>query len=293
MPSVELTAPSNGITLTYQTFGNPADAPLLLVAGIGSQMLSWPDGLCQTFAEAGFFTVRFDNRDTGRSTWMTDAPEADLKAARGGDFSSATYTLDDLADDAVGLLDHLRIGQAHVMGASMGGMIAQTVAVRYPHRVRSLTSVYSTPAPAVGAGSHEAFAVLMAPAPTTRAEAGERAVSATAAYGSTAFAQDVEALRLGAEKAFDRGVDPRAKSRHMLALWAGGDRTEQLRSITAPTLVVHGSIDPLITPDGGRATAEAIDGAELLVIEGMGHDLPPGVWPLLVEGLEKLAARAS
>lgn len=294
MPSPELTAPSNGITLTYQTFGSAGAAPLLLVMGLGAQLISWPDGLCQMLADSGFFVIRFDNRDSGRSSHMADAPAPDLKAARGGDYSTATYTLDDLADDAVGLLDHLRLSQAHIMGGSMGGMIAQTIAVRHPQRVRSLVSLFSTPAPGIGAATREAMATMLAPPPASREEAGRRRVQDAAVTGSPGFPRDTDALRRLGEAGYDRAPgDPQAVNRQLLAIWSSGDRTEQLRMITAPTLVVHGTADPLITPEGGRATAEAIDGAELVMVEGMAHDLPRGVWPVLVEAMEKLAARAA
>jgi pimeloyl-ACP methyl ester carboxylesterase len=194
----------------------------------------------------------------------------------------ASYTLEDMADDAIGLLDALGVGAADVVGASMGGMIAQTLAIRYPDRVRSLTSIMSTPSPWIGPPTQEATAMLLAPAANGRDEAIERAVQTYRVIGSPGYPLDEEHLRLTAGISYDRAYDPAGVVRQLAAIHASGDRTESLRSITCPTLVLHGEADPLVTPPGGRATAEAIAGAELVTYPGMGHNLPRELWEDIV-----------
>ena len=274
----------DGIELAYERFGDPADPPLLLVMGLGTQMLGWHDEFCAGLAERGLFVVRFDNRDIGLSTHLHDAPAPDLAAAVTGDTSSASYTLSDMARDTAGLLDALSLERAHVVGASMGGMIAQTLAIEHPQRVISLTSIMSTTGdPSVGGASEEALGVLLAPPANDRAEAIERSVAAFRVIGSPAYELDEEGLRERAGVSFDRAHDPAGVGRQLLAIIASGDRTARLREVRVPALVIHGSADPLVRPDGGRATAAAIPGAELVEFDGMGHDLPRALWPAITD----------
>jgi len=283
---------TNGIEIAYETFGERGASPLLLVMGLGTQMLAWHEELCQELADRGHFVVRFDNRDIGLSTHLSDAPPPDLMAAFAGDTSSASYRLEDMADDAAGLLDALEIDSAHVVGASMGGMIVQTLAVRHPDRVCSLTSIMSTPSPAIGAATEEAVAVLLAPPVSSRDEAVERSVLTYEIVGSPDYPLDVPWLAGIAGEAYDRAYDPLGVARQLLAIHASGDRTEGLRGLTVPTLVIHGDRDPLVQLEGGRATAAAIPGAELLVLPGMGHNLPRELWPTMLDAISQLADRA-
>jgi pimeloyl-ACP methyl ester carboxylesterase len=254
------------------------------VMGLATQMLGWPDELCTGLAARGHHVIRFDNRDIGLSTHLNGAPRPDLTAALAGDTSSASYTLTDMAADTVGLLDALGIDSAHVVGASMGAMIAQIVAIEHPERVRSLTSIMSTTGDrAVGAASAEAVQVLLAPAPRTREDAVERAVATLRVIGSPGYERDEEATRELAGIAYDRAHDPAGVMRQLLAIAASPDRTTRLGEIGVPTLVIHGADDALIHVSGGRATAAAIPGAELVVIDGMGHDFPRALWPRLIE----------
>ncbi len=286
------TASANGIEIAYETFGSSGGRPLVLVMGLATQMLAWHDDFCRALVDRGLFVVRFDNRDVGLSTHLHDAPPPDVMAAFGGDVSSASYRLEDMADDTVGLLDALGIDSAHVVGASMGGMIAQTVAIRHPSRVRSLTSIMSTPSPKVGGATQEALAVLLAAPATTRDEAVERAVTTYGVVGSPGYPLDEAWLRQIAGEAYDRAHDPVGVARQLLAVHASGDRTEDLRKVEAPTLVVHGAADPLVQVAGGQATAEAVPGAELLVLDGMGHNLPRELWPTIVDAIVRVAGRA-
>jgi pimeloyl-ACP methyl ester carboxylesterase len=286
------TVVSNGIEIAYETFGAPGARPLLLVMGLGAQMLAWHPDLCEALADSDFFVIRYDNRDVGLSTHLHHAPRPDLVAAWCGDFSSASYRLEDMAEDAVGLLDALGLAWAHVVGASLGGMIAQTMAITHPKRVRSLTSMMSTPRIGIGSPTPEARAALLAPPPTNRAEVIERTVRNQKILGSPGYPLDEAWIREVAGQAYDRGFDPLGAARQQLAMWASGDRTEALAHVTAPALVVHGDADPLIQLPGGKATAAALPDAELLVIPGMGHNLPRAVWPTLVAAISRLADRA-
>jgi pimeloyl-ACP methyl ester carboxylesterase len=289
----ELTAPANGIQLAYQTFGDPADPAVLMIMGLGVQMLGWDAELCELLAGRGLHVVRFDNRDVGRSTKITGGPPANVLAAVAGDFSSASYTLDDMAEDCAGLLDHLEIERAHLAGASQGGMIAQTLAIRRPERVLSLTSIMSTTGdPSVGQPHPEALPALLTPSPRDREEFVEYVVRAWRVIGSPGFDADEDALRLLASASYDRGIHPEGTARQLLAILASGDRTDALRRLGVPTTVIHGTDDPLIDVSGGKATAEAIPGAELVLIEGMGHDLPRALWPRFVDLIVANAGRA-
>jgi pimeloyl-ACP methyl ester carboxylesterase len=289
---MERFASANSIEIAYETFGDPGDPAMLLIMGLGAQLIHWDPEFCELLASRGFFVVRFDNRDVGRSSRMKNAPVPELAAAFAGDVSAATYTLDDMADDAVGLLDALEIDTAHVFGASMGGMIAQTVASRHPERVLSLASMMSTTGDrSVGQPTQAALAVLLAPSPPDRDSYIEFHVNAFKAIGSPDLI-DEEFLRRRAEATYDRSHYPDGVARQLLAVIASGDRTEALRAVNVPTLIIHGSADPLIQVSGGEATARAVPGAELLVIEGMGHDLPRQFWKQIVDALTANARRA-
>jgi len=286
------TVVSTGIEIAYETFGASGGRPLLLVMGLGAQMLEWHPDLCADLAAENFFVVRFDNRDVGLSTHLHDAPPPDLDAARRGDFSSASYRLEDMADDAVGLLDVLGLDQAHVVGVSMGGMIAQTMAIRHSDRVRSLTSIMSTPSLAIGASTPAAQAAFSTPLPTSRAGVVERAVAIRKVIGSPGYPMDEASIREVAGRSYDRCFDPIGVARQWLAVGASGDRTAALAKVTAPALVVHGDADPAFQLPAGRATAAALPNAELLVVPGMGHNLPREIWPMLVAAISRLANRA-
>ena len=274
-----------GITLAYEEFGDPAATPLLLIMGLGVQMIGWREGFCRALAEEGLRVVRFDNRDVGESTWL-DGQRPDLRAIMAGDPSSAPYVLEDMARDSAGLLDHLELDSAHVVGASMGGMIAQVLAAGHPERVRSLTSIMSTTGErGVSRPTDAALKSLFQPRPTTAGEAAESAVETSEVIGSPEYPSDHDELRATARLAFERGYNPIGFMRQLAAIWASGDRTESVRSIQAPTLVIHGEQDPLVPIAGGRATATAVVGSTFLAIEGMGHDLPQALQPQLVAAI--------
>jgi len=274
-----------GIELAYQRLGN-REAPLvLLVMGGGAQLIHWPDPFCRALVERGLQVVRFDNRDAGLSTHRTDAPRPDLPAVLRGDFSSVSYTLSDMAADAVGLLDVLGVKKAHVVGASMGGQIAQTMAIEHPGRVRSLTSMMSTTGnSSVGQMEPNAMKELFAGPPAeTRDEVIAMFLRAMRIVGSTGYARNEDEIAARSGRAFDRGHDMLGMTRHAIATVASGDRTERLKQLRLPSLVIHGLADRMCDPSGGRATAAAIPGAELWLIEGQGHDLPPALRKPLAE----------
>jgi pimeloyl-ACP methyl ester carboxylesterase len=290
---MESTATVNGIEIAYESFGDPADETILLVMGLGVQMLGWDEGFCRMLAERGYRVVRFDNRDVGRSTKIAGGPRPDVMAAVARDGSSASYLLDDMADDCVGLLDALDVEAAHLVGASQGGMIAQAVAIRHPERVRSLTSIMSTTGDrAVGQPHPEALPALLTRPPADRDGFVEFVVAAWKAIGSPGFEVDENALRARAAASYDRGIFPEGTARQLMAIIASGDRTAALRELDVPTTVIHGTDDILVDVSGGEATAAAIPGARLELIEGMGHDLPPALWPRLVELITETAERA-
>ena len=290
---IQRAAVPTGVELAYETFGDPSHPPVVLVMGLATQMLGWPAEFCSELTRRQHFVVRFDNRDIGLSTHLDDAPRADPLAAFAGDTSSASYTLSDMAADTTGLLDALGIEAAHVVGASMGGMIAQTLALEHPERVRSLTSIMSSTGDRrVGQATEAALAALFAPPATSRESAIERTLRTYRVIGSPGFEFDEEALRERAGLSYDRGYDPPGIARQLTAIYASGDRSQELSRLRIPTLVVHGAEDPLVQVSGGRATATAIPGAELIVIDGMGHDLPRELWPQLAEHIADLVARA-
>lgn len=281
-----------GIRLCYETFGEPSDPTALLIMGLGMQMLAWSEDFCRALAERGVHVVRFDNRDIGRSTHLMGAPPTIaqlLRRSRG----AAHYTLADMADDAAGLLRELDLAPAHVIGASMGGMIAQTLAATHPEVVRSLVSIMSnTGSRWEGQPTVRLYPMLLRRAPRERAAYIEHSVRLFAAIGSKGLTQDTEEIRALAGASFDRDSDRESAGRQLAAIVASGDRTAELRGIRVPTLVIHGTTDPLVTPSGGRATARAIPGARLMKVEGMGHDLPRAVWPRLIEAISENVAQA-
>jgi pimeloyl-ACP methyl ester carboxylesterase len=286
-------ATANGIEIVYETIGDPSNPPLLLVMGLGTQLIHWDLELCELFAERGFYVIRFDNRDAGRSTYI-DAPVPNIRRAMAGLKIDAPYLLDDMADDAFGLLDHLGIEAAHVAGASMGGMIAQTMAIRRPERVLSLSSIMSTTGERrAGRPKLRVWGVLLRTAPRDKEAAVEYFVRAFRVIGSKGFPADEDRIRAHAAVAYDRGHSPAGTARQLAAIMASGDRTDRLRRLQVPSLVFHGRDDPLIPFRGGRATADAIPGARLIGIPGMGHDLPRQVWPQLVDAVAETASRAS
>jgi pimeloyl-ACP methyl ester carboxylesterase len=281
------------VELCYETFGDRGDPALLLVMGLGTQMLAWREGFCEELVERGFFVIRYDNRDVGRSTRFSGVKPPGLMELLRRKPRDAAYTLDDMADDGAGLLDVLGIERAHVAGASMGGMIAQVMAVRHPDRVLSLTSIMSTTGGRfVGLQSPRVVPYLLGRPPNDEAQYIERARSLFDVIGSPGFERDDDDFTELARASFRRGISPSATGRQLAAIVGAGDRTRDLRRITAPTLVIHGSDDKMISASGGRATAKAIPGAKLMVIEGMGHDLPPGAWERIADGIAENAARA-
>ncbi len=283
----------SGIEVAYERFGDPQAPPVLLIMGIAIQMSGWPDGFCAELVARGLQPIRFDNRDVGLSSHFPGAPTPDLQAALDGDMSSASYTLSDMAADAVGLLDVLGLDRAHLVGSSMGGAIAQTIAIEHPGRVLSLTSMMSTTGdPSVGQAKPEALAALAGPAPQGRQDVIDQMVRAVRALGSPGFEIDEAAVADRAGRSFDRAYDPLGVARQAVASVASGDRTDRLRSLDVPTLVIHGADDLMCDVSGGRATAAAIPGAELVVIDGMGHDLPRALWPEIATRIAGLAQAA-
>ena len=287
-------AQANGLELEYDTFGDPADPPLVLVMGLGAQMITWEDGFCALLAARGFFVVRYDNRDVGLSTYFDDAPAPDIAALAAGDLTTASYDLSDLADDAVGLFDALGIARAHVVGASMGGMIVQQLAIDHPDRLLSLTSIMSTTGDrAVGRPEPFALAILTRPPVEGRESAIRDSISAYRALGSPGYPDDDAFLLAKATAHYDRARNPAGTLRHAAAVVASGDRTAKLRELRLPSMVIHGDADALINVSGGKATAEAIPGAELLIIPGMGHNLPRPVWGDVVDAIVHVTARVN
>ncbi len=281
------------LDLAYERRGNPGDPPVLLVMGIAAQLVNWPEGFLDALVSRRLQLIRFDNRDSGRSTHFSAAPPPDLRAALAGDLSSASYTLSDMAADGVGLLEALGLEAAHVVGASMGGAIAQTMAIEHKERVLSLTSMMSTTGDlSVGQPHRETLAAVFGgPPATSRQEVIDRALRTHEAVGSPAYPTDPALVAAVAGLAYDRDHDALAVARQAVATVASGDRTRLLKSLDVPTLVIHGSSDTLCDVSGGRATAAAIPGAELVVIDGMGHNLPPGVWARLADPIARVIER--
>ncbi|MCL4227403.1 MAG: alpha/beta fold hydrolase [Myxococcales bacterium] len=284
------------VELTYDETGD--GRPLVLVMGIGAQRIFWDERLCARLAARGHRVIRFDHRDIGESTRLDHLPVPrpwpTLGRRMAGLPVAAPYTLSDMARDVVGLCDHLGVARAHVVGCSMGGMVAQHLAIEHPDRVASLTSIMSSPGGRrhMLGGKPAALRALLSPAPRTADEAAEHAVRVFRTIGGSRYEVDGEALRALGRQAFARGGSPRGFLRHLAAICASGNRTRSLAGVRVPTLVVHGEEDPLIPVAAGRATARAIPGARLHVVPGMGHHMPPGVWDELVDAIAATAARA-
>ena len=281
------------VELCYETFGNAEDPAMLLIMGLGTQMIAWHEDFCAELVSRGFFVIRYDNRDCGRSTRFDSVPPPTIPQLLTRRLRHVAYTVEDMADDAAGLLDHLGIETAHVTGASMGGMIAQTLAARHPDRVRSLASIMSSTGSRVtGQPRLRAYPVLLRRPPRDREQYVEALIRLFAIIGSPGFERDVEGLRELAGHGFDRGVSAAGTGRQMAAILASGNRTAALRRIQAPTVVIHGTADKLVAPSGGKATARAIPGAKLVLVRGMGHDIPRGAWPQIVGAIAENASRA-
>ncbi len=282
---------NGGIELCYERFGDPADPPVLLIMGLATQMIAWHEDFCTGLADRGFHVVRFDNRDIGRSTHMDFRPPTpgQILTRR---VAPQQYDLSEMAMDAAGLIRELDIAPAHVVGASMGGMIAQTLAAEHPELVRSLVSIMSnTGARLSGQPSLGVYRYLLGPPPRDRDAYVERAARIFGVVGSKGL-HDEEHIRELAANSFDRGYDAAGGARQLGAIVASGNRTGTLRGISAPTLVIHGTRDRLVKPSGGKATAKAIPGARLTMIEGMGHDLPRPLWPRLIDEIATHARAA-
>lgn len=282
---------ANGMEIAYETFGNPGDPPMLLVMGLGEQLISWDEEVCERFSDSGHFVIRYDNRDIGLSTKLERVPPPDILAIFDGDRSSAPYLIADMAEDAAALLAGLGLDSAHVVGVSMGGMIAQQLAIDHPAAVLSMCSIMSTTGdPSVGGPGDAALEVLLAPTPTERAAYLEHEVEVWRVIGSPAFFDEAR-VRSRAEASYERGLCPEGAERQLAAIIASPDRTAALGSIRVPTLVVHGALDPLCDLSGGLATAAAVPGSELLVIDDMAHDLEPPLWDTVIDAVVKNIGR--
>lgn len=289
---------ANGIQIEYDTFGKRSGRPLLLVMGLGAQMIHWRKEFCEQLADAGHFVVRYDNRDVGLSTKFDAAGLPDIAAIMtqmaSGEPVSAPYTLNDMADDGIGVLDALDIPAAHICGASMGGMIVQAMAIRHPRRIKSMTSIMSTTGNReLPPAKPEAMAALMSPAGTNRDEVVARSVTVAKVIGSPAYPADPEETRARALEGFERSFYPIGVARHMAAVASNGSRKPALQKLDLPVLVIHGKADPLVPVEGGIDTHESLRGSKLMLIDGMGHDLPREVWPQIVTGITTLTKAAN
>jgi len=283
---------ANGIQIAYDILGDPDASSLLLISGLGSQMINWHEDFCAEFTARGYRVIRFDNRDVGLSTTFDDAGIPDIshltRAHNQGETLHTPYTLRDMADDAAGLLDALKIDSAHILGSSMGGRIAQIMAIHYPNRVRTLTSVMATMGePGYQPPKPEAYELLSRPVPTGRRSYIESSVFMHRILSGTGFPIDEAFIRERAEAAFDRGLNPGGTTRQLAALMAEGSSKDELGKLKAPTLVIHGSDDPLIPVECARDIADTIPGAQLLIIQGMGHSLMdiPQAWPQVIDAV--------
>lgn len=277
-------ATANGVELEYDTFGDPAADPLVLIMGLSTQMTAWPVPFCQAIADAGYHVIRFDNRDCGLST-ILDVPAPHLGALFTGDTSGVPYGMSDLADDVAGLLDALGVAAAHVVGASMGGMIAQQFAIDHPDRLRSLCSIMSTTgAPGIGHPAPEVIELLLSPPATNRDEAVDRGQKMFETVGSPAYPTPSAELRALIGEAYDRSFTPEGSARQFASIVTAPDRTEALGAVKVPSIVIHGDSDKLVDVSGGYATATAL-GVEPLIIPGAGHDLPEELWGTYVDAI--------
>jgi pimeloyl-ACP methyl ester carboxylesterase len=285
---------ATGVELCHELLGEPGDPVVVLIAGLGRQLIGWDDAFCELLGAAGFRVLRFDNRDAGSSTQIEGGPPFDLAAARRGGAAAVAYTLDDMADDTVALLDALDIDAAHMVGTSLGGMIAQAVAIRHPARVQSLCSIMSTTgADDVGRPKPEAMAVVMDRPPAQRDAYVAFELANCRIIGSRGALVDEDWRRGRFERFFDRGIHPAGTARQIMAMVASGSRSAALAGVRAPTVVIHGDIDTLVPLDGGEATARAIPGAQLVVIPDMGHEIPPAAQPEVVAAIVANARRAT
>ncbi len=280
----------NGLTLCYDTFGDKDAPTILLIMGLGAQMVLWDDEFCATIAERGFHVVRFDNRDVGRSARIEMPVKVDfadlIQKQMKGEKIDSPYLLRDMAADAVGLLDHLGVTRAHVVGASMGGMISQEIAINFPDRLLTLTSIMSTTGnPMLPPPAPEAVAVLLTPPPTTLEEYVANFVRTWRVLRAGSFPADEAKDEARARRFFARGLNPMGVARQMLAIFASGDRRARLAKVRTPTLVIHGDVDPLVRLEGGQDTANSIPGARLLIVQRMGHALPIELWPQFVDAI--------
>ncbi len=291
-------ARANGIDICYEIFGEPTAEPMLLIMGLGAQMVLWDDAFCEQLAARGFRVIRFDNRDIGQSGKLTGgkrlSPLELLKLRFLKIPVAAPYKIIDMARDTTGLMDVLGIKSAHLVGASMGGMIAQEIAISFPQRVRSLTSIMSTTGnPKVPPPTKEAAAMLMAPPPTTKEEYFARFAQTWKILRVGSFPEDEALDPSRAARIYSRGLNPAGVGRQLRAILASGSRKARLAAVTAPTLVIHGTVDPLVHPMGGRDTAASIPGARLLMIEGMGHAIPIPMWPQIIGAIAEHAHGAA
>jgi pimeloyl-ACP methyl ester carboxylesterase len=275
----------NGVEIEYMAEGDPSDPPLLLVMGLGAQLIAWPQGFVDGLRQRGFFVIRFDNRDSGLSTKFEGLPDI-MTLFTGGELSSTPYRMEDMAADAAALLTALGIAKAHVVGVSMGGMITQALVINHPELFLSASSIMSTTGDrAVGAPTGEALTALLRPAATNREEAIQASVEGSLVIGSPGYPTDEGILRERAAAAYDRSYCPEGTVRQLGAILGSPDRTEGLHGVSIPFLVVHGEADPLVTPSGGAATAAAVPGSKLLTIPGMGHDLPEALWATITDAI--------
>jgi pimeloyl-ACP methyl ester carboxylesterase len=291
-------ARANGIDICYEIFGEPTAEPMLLIMGLGAQMVLWDDAFCERLAARGFRVIRFDNRDIGQSGKLTGGKRLTALELLKLRFLkipvAAPYKIIDMARDTTGLMDTLAIKSAHLVGASMGGMIAQEIAISFPERVRSLTSIMSsTGNPKVPPPTREAAAMLMAPPPTTREEYFARFAQTWKILRVGSFPEDEVLDPLRAARVFSRGLNPAGVGRQLRAILASGSRKQRLRNVKAPTLVIHGTVDPLVHPMGGQDTAASVPGAKLLMIEGMGHAIPIPMWPQIIDAIDRHAHGAT
>jgi pimeloyl-ACP methyl ester carboxylesterase len=292
------TARANGIDICYEIFGDTKAEPMLLIMGLGAQMIHWDDEFCRQLAARGFRAIRFDNRYIGKSSKLSGGKRltaVELLKLRFLKIPvAAPYTLLDMAKDTIGLMDVLGIQSAHLVGASMGGMIAQEIAISFPERIRSLTSIMSTTGnPKVPPPTREASAILMAPPPATKEEYFVRFAQTWKILRGGSFPEDEALDRSRAERNYERGLNPAGVGRQLRAILASGSRKERLRAVKAPALVIHGTVDPLVRPEGGKDTAASIPGAKLLLVEGMGHALPIPMWPQIIDAIDKHAHGAA
>jgi pimeloyl-ACP methyl ester carboxylesterase len=288
-------ATHDGIETEYCTAGDPDDPALVLINGLGGQLSAWDDDFVQAFVDRGFFVIRFDNRDAGLSTHIQEHVDfqATMTSMFAGEVATVPYTLADMAADLLAVLDHAGVARAHLFGVSLGGMIAQTFAIAHPGRTASLTSVMSTTGdPDVGQPSVDVLSALLEPTPKERGAAIEHTVANFRRIGSPDHFEE-DRVRRRATVAYDRAFDPAGVGRQILAVLASPSRTERLRALDLPALVLHGDHDALVDVSGGVRTAEAIPGAELNILEGMGHDLPTYFWPRIIEAVTQLAAKTA